>query len=291
MRNLTKMIAATVLAWCLPLAALAAVPADWPKQLNFGVIPTESASNITERYGNLVAHLEKELGIPVKLQTATDYAGVIAAMQFKHIDLAYFGPKSYVEASKRANADAFVMEVLEDGSMGYHGVIITKSDSPIKDMADAKGKIWAFTDPNSTSGTLVPTVYFVKTMKIDPEKYFSKVIFSGSHEASILAVKSGKVDLASTNDLDMARGDGKQWNSKKDFHILWISKLIPGSPMAYRKDLPDSLKKALQKAFVDYKDPAGLKQLKIKGYAVTTDATYDPVREQIEVKKEMEGKK
>ncbi len=291
MRNLTKMIAATILAWCLPLAALAAVPADWPKQLNFGVIPTESASNITERYGNLVAHLEKELGIPVKLQTATDYAGVIAAMQFKHIDLAYFGPKSYVEAAKRANAEAFVMEVLEDGSMGYHGVIITKSDSPIKTMADAKGKTWAFTDPNSTSGTLVPTVYFVKTMKIDPEKYFSKVIFSGSHEASILAVKSGKVDLASTNDLDLARGDGKQWNSKKDFRILWTSKLIPGSPMAYRKDLPASLKKALQKAFVDYKDPAGLQQLTLKGYAVTDDAAYNPVRELIEVKKAMEGKK
>ena len=84
---------------CLAAASAFAAPqADWPKELNFGVIPVESSDNVTERFGNLAKYLEKQLGIPVKLQTATDYAGVIAAMQFKHIDLAYFGPKSYVEA-------------------------------------------------------------------------------------------------------------------------------------------------------------------------------------------------
>ena len=280
-------LAALALAIGIPAIAAAAPPADWPKELNFGLIPTESSSGITERYDNLAKHVEKQLGIPVKLQVATDYAGVITAMQFKHIDLAYFGPKSYVEAAQRANADAFVMEIAEDGSKGYHGIIITKSDSAIKNMDEAKGKTWAFTDPNSTSGTLVPTVHFVKTMKIDPEKYFSKVIYSGSHEASILAVKGGKIDLASTNDLDLERGNGKQWEAKKDFRVLWTSELIPGSPMAYRKDLPDSLKKALTKAFVDYKDADGLKALKLQGYEATTDAAYNPIRDQIEVKKQL----
>lgn len=280
-------LAALALALGIPAIAAAAPPADWPKELNFGLIPTESSSGITERYDNLAKHVEKQLGIPVKLQVATDYAGVITAMQFKHIDLAYFGPKSYVEASQRANADAFVMEIAEDGSKGYHGIIITKSDSAIKNMDEAKGKTWAFTDPNSTSGTLVPTVHFVKTMKIDPEKYFSKVIYSGSHEASILAVKGGKIDIASTNDLDLERGNGKQWEAKKDFRVLWTSELIPGSPMAYRKDLPDSLKKALTKAFVDYKDADGLKALKLQGYEATTDAAYNPIRDQIEVKKQL----
>ena len=208
----------------------------------------------------------------------------------KHEDVAYFGPKSYVEAAARANAEAFVMEVLEDGTMGYHGVIITRKDSGIKNMEEAKGKVWAFTDPNSTSGTLVPTVYFYKVMKIDPEKYFSKVIYSGSHEASIMAVKAGKVDIASTNDLDLDRGNGKQWDNDKDFQKLWTSALIPGSPMAYRKDLPESLKKAIKEAFLSYDDKEGLKKLKLKGFAATDDKTYDPIREQIEVKKQLTNK-
>jgi len=243
MKNVLKAVVTLALAVCIPAAALAA-PAEWPKKLVLGLIPTESSSHITDRYGNLAKYLEKKLGIPVELKTSTDYAGVIAAMQFKHVDVAYFGPKSYVEASQRAGAEAFVLEVLEDGTQGYHGVIITKKGSGINSIKEAKGKVWAFTDPNSTSGTLVPTVYFYKDLKLDPEKYFSKVIYSGSHEASILAVKAGKVDIASTNDLDIDRGNGKFWNKDKDFNIIWTSKLIPGSPMAYRKDLPESLKKA-----------------------------------------------
>jgi phosphonate transport system substrate-binding protein len=267
------------------------VPADWPKKLVFGIIPTDSADNVMERNENLVRYLEKRLGLPIEVKTASDYAGVITGMQFKHVDFAYFGPKSYVEAAKRANAEAFVVEINRDGTAGYHGYIITKKGAGLKRIEDLKGKIWAFTDPNSTSGTLVPTVYFYKELKIDPENYFSKVIYSGSHEASMLAVKNGKVDGASTNDIDMARGDGKRWNAKEDFEIIWKSKLIPASPMAYRKDLPASLKKALKEAFVSYKDPVGLDKLKLKGYMDGSDELFDPIRDQMEVKEALAKKK
>jgi len=289
MKQVLKLVVALALAVCLPGAALAA-PAGWPKKLVLGLIPTESSSHITDRYENLAKYLQKRLGIPVETKTSTDYAGVITAMQFKHVDLAYFGPKSYVEAAQRAGAEAFAMEVLEDGTQGYHGVIITKKGSGINSVKDARGKVWAFTDPNSTSGTLVPTVHFVKDLKIEPEKYFSKVIYSGSHEASILAVKAGKVDIASTNDLDIDRGNGKFWDKQRDLNVIWTSKLIPGSPMAYRKDLPESLKKALRDAFLTYSDKEGLKQLKLQRYAATSDDAYDPIRDQIEVKKQLTKK-
>ena len=287
MRFFVSLLTALFAGIAVVLPVFAAPPADWPQQLNFGVIPSESSDNVTERFNGLRQYLEQRLGIPVKMQVATDYAGVITAMQFKHIDLAYFGPKAYVDAAQRANAEAFVVQILRDGRNGYHGVVITRKDSSIHNIEDAKGKIFAFTDPNSTSGTLVPTVYFVKEMKIKPEEYFSKVIYSGSHQASILEVKSGRVDLASTNDLDLLRGNGKQWNTDQDFRVLWTSPLIPGSPMAFRKDLPASLKEALTNAFISYKDPAGLQLLKVSGYERATDDIYNPIREQIEVKKQL----
>ena len=177
MKSVLKTVATLALAVCLPVAAMAA-PAGWPKMLTIGLLPTESSSHITDRFDNLAKYLEKKLGIPVELKTSTDYAGVINAMQFKHVDLAFFGPKSYVEAAQRAGAEAFAQELLEDGTQGYHGVIITKKGSGINSVKEAKGKVWAFTDPNSTSGTLVPTIYFYKELKIDPEKYFSRVIYS-----------------------------------------------------------------------------------------------------------------
>lgn len=262
----------------------------WPEKINFGVIPTAGSTSMKENFSGLTEHLNKKLGIKVELQLAGDYTGVITGMQHKHIDVAYFGPESYVQAQKRANAEALVVEVdAESGLPGYRGIIITKKDSGLNTLESIKGKTWAFTSSQSTSGTLVPTVMFSKS-GIDPQKYFSKVLYSGGHEASILSIKAGKIDAASTNTLDYNRGLGKAWKDE-DFNIIWTSDLIPGSPMAARGDLPESLKKALKEAFISYTDMEGLNKLKIKGYIEANDSMYDPVRDLIEVKKQLEAKK
>jgi len=261
---------------------------QWPDEITFGVIPVASSREMSDSFGDLTNYLQKELGIKVKLQVAGDYAGVITAMQHKHVDVAYLGPKSYCEASKRAGAEAVAVEVGQDGTAGYYGFIISKAGSGLKDLSSLQGKTWAFTDPHSTSGTLVPIVYF-NEINIDPQSYFSKVIYSGSHEASILAVKSGKVAAASTNNLDYERGLGKHWN-KDDFNIIWKSELIPGSPIAVRGDLPTSLKMAIKGAFISYHNKDGLEKLKISGYIPGDDSLYNGVRELIVLKNELKKK-
>ncbi len=279
----------TLLLLNIILATTVQAKETWPKQLTFGVIPIASSRNMSNSFGSLVQHLEKELGLKVKLQVAGDYAGVITGMQFGHVDIAYLGPKSYVEAANRAGAEAIVLEKDLNGTPGYHGLILSKKGSGLKTIEDLQGKTWAFTDPHSTSGTLVPTVYFNK-INIDPQQYFSKVIYSGSHEASILSIKAGKIAAASTNDLDFNRGLGKQWQ-KSDFNTIWTSDLIPAAPMAVRKGLPASLKSAIQQAFVSYSDTDGLDKLKISGYIPATDSMYDSIRTLIAVKKALKEKK
>lgn len=262
----------------------------WPEKINFGVIPNAGSTSMKENFSGLTEHLNKKLGIKVELQLAGDYTGVITGMQHKHIDVAYFGPLSYVQAQERANAEALVAEVdAESGLPGYRGIIITKKDSGLNTLESIKGKTWAFTSPQSTAGTLVPTVMFSKS-GIDPQKYFSKVLYSGGHEASILSIKAGKIDAASVDRLEYNRGLGKAWKDE-DFNIIWTSDLIPSSLMAARGDLPESLKKALKEAFISYTDMEGLNKLKIKGYIEANDSMYDPVRDLIEVKKQLEAKK
>ncbi|MEA2115768.1 MAG: phosphonate ABC transporter substrate-binding protein [Thermodesulfobacteriota bacterium] len=262
---------------------------QWPDQITFGVIPVASSRNMSDSFGNLVNYLEKELGIKVKLQVAGDYAGVITGMQHGHIDMAYLGPKSYVEAATRAGGEAVAVEVSSSGVAGYHGYIITKAGSGLKSLDSLKDKKWAFTDPHSTSGTLVPTVYF-NEINLDPNSYFARVLYSGSHEASILSVKAGKVDGASTNDLDFERGLGKHWNTE-DFNIIWTSDLIPGSPITVHKDLPSSLKMAIKGTMIAYNDKDGLEKLKIAGYAPGDDKMYDGIRELIALKKALKKKR
>lgn len=289
-RNFLKKAALAAVALTLGASTLVADANKWPEKLRFGVIPVAGATSMKENFGPLTKYLSDSLGVKVEMKLAGDYAGVIEAMKFKHIEFAYLGPKSYVEAAKRAGAEAVVQEVdAESGLPGYTGFIITKKGSGLKTLADIKGKKWAFTSSQSTSGTLVPTVMFSKK-GIDPKKHFSKVVYSGGHEASILAVKAGRVDAASTNNLDFNRGLGKQWNAD-DFNIIWKSDLIPASPMAVRSDLPTSLKMAIKGAFINYKDQEGLKRLKIREYINADDSVYNPTRELIELKKQLKAKK
>ena len=289
-RDFLKKIAVATAALILGASTLTADANKWPEKLTFGVIPVAGSTSMKENFGPLTKYLEDSLGVKVEMKLAGDYTGIITGMAHKHIDFAYLGPKSYVEAARRANAEALVVEVDgESGLPGYRGTIITKKGSGLKSLEDIKGKKWAFTSSQSTSGTLVPTVMFSKK-GIDPKKYFSKVIYSGGHEASILAVKAGKVDAASTNNLDFNRGLGKQW-TKDDFNVIHTSGLIPGAPVAIRAELPNSLKMAVKGALVSYKDAEGLKRLKNKGFIPGDDSVYDPIRELIELKKKLKAKK
>jgi len=289
-RDFLKKIAVAATALTLGTSTLAADANKWPNKLTFGVIPVAGSTSMKENFGPLTSYLEKQLGVEVEMKLAGDYTGIITGMAHKHIDFAYLGPKSYVEAARRANAEALVVEVDgESGLPGYRGTIITKKGSNLKSLEDIKGKKWAFTSSQSTSGTLVPTVMFSKK-GIDPKKYFSKVIYSGGHEASILSVKAGKVDAASTNNLDFNRGLGKQWKNE-DFNVIYTSELIPGAPVAIRAELPQSLKMAVKGALVSYNDAEGLKRLKNKGFIPGDDSVYDSVRELIELKKKLKAKK
>lgn len=285
------MLAALVLAFALPGLANAAGPEAWPDTVKLGFIPTEGAADSAKRARPIAKKMEDILGVKVEIFTASDYNGIITAMANKHIDFAYFGPKSYTEASEKANAEALLLELNKKGQPGYTGIIITRKDSGIKSMADAKGKTFAFTDPNSTSGFLVPNVIFARDMKIDPKTYFKEVRFSGSHGASILAVKNGSIQVAATNNIDLDRMIEKGSVSMDDFLILKKSDLIPGAPMAARKDLPESLKAAFAGALLKINDdPEALKVLQNGGYAHTSDTNYDIIRYLKRLKKQLAQK-
>ncbi len=285
-RAFLKQVGVVALTLALGTSALSANPNTWPKEINFGVIPVSGATSLKDTFGGLMEYLEKTLGVKINMQSASDYTGVITAMQHGHVQVAYLGPKSYVEAAKRAKAEAIVIEVdAETGLSGYYGMIITKAGSGLKSLEDIKGKRWAFTSPQSTSGTLVPTVMFLKK-GIDPKKYFSKVHYSGGHEASILSIMAERIDAVSTNNLDFNRGLGRNWE-RDDFNVIWKSDLIPGAPVAVRSDLPESLKMALKGALISYSDEAGMNKMKNRGFVAGDDSVFDPIRDLIKVKESL----
>jgi phosphate/phosphite/phosphonate ABC transporter binding protein len=200
MRLLHPAVGAGCFMLLLGTAAGAGDP-SWPQELTFALLSTESSPEIVRRWTPILSQLEKDLGITVKHVQATDYRGTIEALKFKKAEVGWLGPKAYVEATNHnyANVDAVAQVQQANGSLGYRSCLIVHQDSDAFGPEDLAGKTFAFNDPNSTSGYLVPSAFFLMEMGIDPKNYFSRLTFSGSHEASIIAVANKKVDAASTN--------------------------------------------------------------------------------------------
>jgi phosphonate transport system substrate-binding protein len=296
MRAIRVLAAALLMMAGLATPSPAADP-SWPKEITFALLSTENASEITRRWGPILAQLEKDLGVKVKSVTATDYRGTIEALKFKKAEIGHLGPKAYVEASTNnyANVEPIAQLQLANGSLGYRSCLIVHTDSDLFSPEDMAGKTFAFNDPNSTSGYLVPSAFFMMELSVDPKKYFSKITFSGSHEASILAVANKKVEVASTNlpDLQQLTREGKV--PRGALRVIWVSKLIPNDPIVARKDMPASLRSAIQESLTTMKarSPETFKEIGawVGGFVPADDAKYQVIRDLNDVAKKLAAQK
>ena len=292
MRSL-RVALATMVAILAMVGAAGATDPSWPKEVTFGLLSTENAAEITRRWAPILAQLEKDLGVKVKSVTATDYRGTIEALKFKKAELGHLGPKSYVEASTNnyANVEPIAQLQLANGSLGYRSCLIVHADSDIFSPEDMAGKTFAFNDPNSTSGYLVPSAFFMMELGVDPKKHFSKVTFSGSHEASILAVSAKKVEIASTNLPDLQQLTRENKVPRGALRVIWVSKLIPNDPIVVRKDLPASFKSAIQESLTTMRarNPEAFKEIGawVGNFVAADDGKYQVIRDLNETAKKL----
>lgn len=237
------------------LWAAAAANADEVKELTIGIIPTEATAAAMKGFEPFRADMEKALGIPVKLFIAPDYAGVIEAMRFNKVQIAWFGNKSAIEAVNRASGEVFCQTVDVNGNPGYWSLIVVHKDSPLQSIDDIirEGKNLTFGngDPNSTSGYLIPTYYIWAQRGIDPVKHF-KLVRNANHETNLMAVANKQVDFATNNTENWDKFSKAHPDLIKNVRAIWKSPLIPSDPMVWRKDLPREWKSKIKGFFLAY---------------------------------------
>ena len=135
-------------------------------------------------------------------------------------------------------------------------------------------------------------MHFKRDLKIEPKDYCKEVRFAGSHAASVLAAVNGSVDAAATNDLDLARVIKSGQVREDQLTVLWKSDLIPGAPMAVRKDLPESLKSAIIGTLMTIGDDKNaMERLGNGGYVYANDSAYDVMRFLMSMQNESSTKK
>ncbi len=256
-------------------------------ELNFGIIATEKAGALRQMWEPFLDDMSKAVGVKVNGFYATDYAGIIEAQRFNKLQIAWYGNKAAIDAVDRASGEVFAQFVDLDGTPGYYSYLITHKDSGINTLAQVlgNGKDYTFGigDPQSTSGTLVPSYYVFTLNGLEPKTHF-KVMRSSNHEGNFLAVLNRQVDIATSNSEMTQKMKEKSPEKLEQIRILWTSPLIPRDPLVWRKDLPADMKKKIQDFVVGYGKDAREKEIlknmyRLAGFKASTDAQLIPIRQ------------
>ncbi|MEW9699742.1 phosphate/phosphite/phosphonate ABC transporter substrate-binding protein [Paenibacillus sp. SI8] len=270
-----------------------------PKELKVQFVPSQNAETLEAKAKPLEKLLGDKLGIPVKVSVSTDYNTVIEAMASKQVDIGFLPPSNYVVAHDTRKAADLLAQATRfgvDDATGqptkdlvdfYKSMIVVKADSPIKSVADLKGKKIGVQGVTSAAGYTYPGL-LMKKAGVDLVKDVTSVQFQG-HDKAIIALLNGQVDAAAVFQ-DIRTNMIKDYPDVfKQTKVLAFSDKIPNDTIAVRSDMDAAWKKKIQEAFIAIgNDPEGQKIIfdvySHKGYVASDDAKFNIVRE---VNKEM----
>lgn len=251
--------------------------------LRVGAVPAESKAKTIDQFAEFMDYLGRKTGYKIELYVADNYEGIINKMKQGDLDIAWFGPFSYITAAETAGARAFAIDDNIKEGTNYHSVFIVHPASNINSMAELNGQHkFAFVDKASTSGYLIPKS-ILKKQGINIDRYSVNIEFAGSHDAAILAVKKRQVDAAAISDAILTSLQQKGIVGDNDFKIIGRSEAIPTSAWAYRKGLPVDLLTKVRQAFFDVakEDKKALGMYGndlVKGFVPVDDKQYDIIR-------------
>ena len=272
-----------------------------PDSLTFGMVPTEETVAELELYKPVTDRMAKLTGKKISFFMPTSYASVVEGLLSHFVDVAVLGPYTYVIAnSKDPTVEVFATYAKRPGHMqeegpGYRGVLISKKGTKYTSIKSLKGSLVGLTDPGSTSGNLMPRVAFTKVIGMDLEKFFDKVVYTGSHELSTVAVVQGKVDAAfvASHRFDNVVNKGEA--TLEGVNILWQSDPIPQDPFVYRNTLCNDIKANIRETFLDLKGKPGSKtfldNVKSNTFVEMSSDDYNIIRDLKKAKDERKKKK
>ena len=262
------------------VACLAFRPAA-ARDLEFGITPVLGRSTMQADFDPLMAYLSESLGQRVVLYVAKDYGDLRIQMESGAVDIGSFSPFSYVDAVRGGKVRIIAQSLIE-GAASYRGVIVVRRDSGLKNVADLRGRRFAFVDPKSASGYVYPRAMLIER-GIDPDHYFQAVFFAGDHNRVISAVLDRQADAGAVYDgaLQIAKAAGTPTD---EMAILVSTDPIPHDAITVRVGLDGALAGRIQAALVGIgQSEAGRRVISgnkkgLTGFVLATDGQFDVVR-------------
>lgn len=257
-----------VLALC---TSLACKPQEAP--LRISMIPTTDPSRALRELQPLTGYLSRKTGAQVAMTIPTSYAAVVEALINDQVDVAFLGGFTYVQAAQRAGV---VPLAQRDRDREFHSLFVTRPGSPIQSLADLRGRSFAFGDVNSTSGHLMPE-YYMRAAGVGPE-VIAGAIYTGGHDATLLAVAHGKVDAGAVDEAVFQRLTASGRVDPKAVRVFWTTPPFFDYVWVARKTLDPALAARVREAFLALDDRSILEALSATRYVAADDRDYDKLR-------------
>jgi phosphate/phosphite/phosphonate ABC transporter binding protein len=252
------------------------VRSGWPSKLVFGVTPYYTPHHLRSEQGRLAQYLGERVGLATEYRVTKSYADLSRQITANLVHVADLAPLNYVRA-KTENPELIVLATpITAGSASYNAVIVTHEDTGITSVEQLRGRHFGFVDRRSASGFLYPTAYLL-ALGHQPERFFSSMEFTGSHDELFKMVISGEVAAGAT----FARN--KEMMAAEKMRVLAVTGRIPQNAFCANPKLPTALVEELRKALLDL-DPNTdrgryvLGPTPISGFARVDDSQYDEVR-------------
>lgn len=248
--------------------------------IKIGVASMITPVDAVKYYQEIIDYIGEHINQPVQMVHRRTYEEMDALLERGEVKVAFICSSPYVRNRERFGVELLVAPSV-NGKAIYHSYIIVHKDSPLKSFEELKGKVFAFTDPRSNSGKLYPT-YLLRTKGLTPEKFFSRTVYSYSHNKSVEMVAKRIVDGAAVESIVY------EYMLKKGSPYAMQTKVIKKSPpfgippVVVTRDINPDIKKRMKEAFLnmnrDKRGKAILEAMMIDGFVNISDSDYDSIR-------------
>jgi phosphonate transport system substrate-binding protein len=244
-------------------------------------VPSGDTEEIIASGEKLAEMISEKTDLVVKAEVGTDFAATREAMGAGKAHIGWLNTFNYVLANEKYDVEVGLVTV-RFGLSTYRGQINVRADSGIESLADLKGKVMCWVDPNSTSGYIIPSI-MLKANGIDPDTDFAKTVEAGSHNNVITQVYNGECDAGASYDDARSSVEDDIADVKEKVIILAYTTDIPNDSVSFAKDLPADMRDKIVNALLEIAaSDEGVEALEnlysIAGLEKADDSFYDAFR-------------
>jgi len=218
-----------------------------PETLRIGILPDQDPETLRRRFAPILKYLSVTLQIPCELRIPESYEHMLELFHKDQIDLGYFGGYSFIDARQQDRAVPLVMRRIDTR---FTSLFLVNANSTAQKLEDLQGKSIGFGSPLSTSGHLMPR-YFLLQMKMEPEEYFSRVTYSGTHDKTVYWVRDGVIDVGAANANTVRSMLSRNLIGADEIRILWETPPYADYVWAIKPAIDENIRRNIRDAFLE----------------------------------------